>query len=258
MFSYWAKAKDAMDLSRLLNDDIASVVSTNPKRFVGAATVPLQDPVLAGEELRRSITDLGLKAVQIGSHVNSLNLDDKSLDPFYKAAEDLNCPIFVHPWDMETGGRMSKYWLPWLVGMPAETTTAICSIIFGGVLERFRSLKMCFAHGAGAFPYTLGRIQHGFEVRPDLCATDNIVPPVNYMGRLYSDSLVHNEESLKLLINVLGENKILLGSDYPFPLGEKTPGQIIEKMPGLDAKLKEQILGTNAMEFLGLDKQQFL
>jgi aminocarboxymuconate-semialdehyde decarboxylase len=124
---------------------------------------------------------------------------------YVKACEELGVSVFVHPWDMELGGRMKQYWLPWLVGMPSETTAAICCMIFGGVLERFPKLKVCFAHGCGAFPYTLGRIEHGFNTRPDLCATNNTVNPRSYIGQIYSDSLVHDAKSLKLLIDVIGQ-----------------------------------------------------
>ncbi|XP_076327936.1 LOW QUALITY PROTEIN: 2-amino-3-carboxymuconate-6-semialdehyde decarboxylase-like [Tachypleus tridentatus] len=257
MFSYWAKPDDTLDLCRLLNDHIASIVKENPHHFVGMATLPLQSPQLAVEEMRRCVTQLNIRSVMIGSHVNHWNLDNKALDPVYKTAQDLDCSIFVHPWDMEEGGRMSKYWLPWLVGMPAETTTAVCSMIFGGIFEKFPRLKVCFSHGAGAFPYTIGRIQHGFQVRPDLCATDNDKPPVSYLGRIYADSLVHSNESLKLLINVLGEDKVLLGSDYPFPLGESHPGKLIDQSSDLDERQKDLLLGKNAMEFLGLDVTAF-
>ncbi|GIY70250.1 2-amino-3-carboxymuconate-6-semialdehyde decarboxylase [Caerostris darwini] len=258
MFNYWAKPEDALDLSRYLNDHLASVVKRHPKRFVGAATVPLQSPELAAQELKRCVNTLGFSSVMIGSHINDWNLDEKKLDPFYKTAEDLACPIFIHPWDMDTTGRMSKYWLPWLVGMPAETTTAICSVIFGGVLERFPNLKLCFAHGAGAFPYTLGRIEHGFNVRPDLCAVECDVPPHRYLSRIYSDSLVHSEESLNLLLKVLTEDNILLGSDYPFPLGEHIPGKLVEDSKHLAKTTKDKTLGINALKFFGLELKDFI
>ncbi|XP_054716130.1 2-amino-3-carboxymuconate-6-semialdehyde decarboxylase-like isoform X2 [Uloborus diversus] len=257
MFNYWAKPEDTLDLCRILNDHIASVSGKHSKRFVGCATVPLQNPELAAEELKRSVVDLGMSAVMIGSHINDWNLDERALDPFYKTAENLNCPIFVHPWDMDTSGRMSKYWLPWLVGMPAETTIALCSVLFGGVLERFPQLKMCFSHGAGAFPYTIGRIEHGFKVRPDLCAIENNTPPSEYLGKIYSDSLVHNEDSLKLLLKFMGEEQVLLGSDYPFPLGEHSPGKLIEDTTHT-RDIKDKILGENAMRFLNTKMEDFM
>src|SRR5215472_8889628 len=180
MFSYWAQPKDCLDLSRILNDHIAEVVRQHPDRFVGLATMPMQAPELAIQEMERCVQSLGLAGVQIGSHVNEWNLDHPSLFSVWQAAERLGAAVFVHPWDMLGRDRMTKYWLPWLVGMPAETCLAICSLIFGGVLERVPRLRVCFAHGGGAFPGTIGRIEHGFQARPDLCAVDNPKSPRAY------------------------------------------------------------------------------
>ncbi|XP_071976431.1 2-amino-3-carboxymuconate-6-semialdehyde decarboxylase isoform X2 [Engystomops pustulosus] len=257
MFSYWAKPQDTLDLSRFLNDDLAAVVRRHPKRFVGLGTLPMQSPELAVQEMHRCVKELGFPGVQIGSHINKWELDSKELYPVYAAAEELNCSLFVHPWDMQMDGRMSRYWLPWLVGMPAETTTAICCMIMGGIFEKFPKLKVCFAHGGGAFPFTIGRINHGFNVRPDLCAIHNTVPPRKYLGNFYTDSLVHDPRALELLVEIIGENKVMLGSDYPFPLGEHNPGLLIESMHGFDRKLKDKLLAGNALDFLGLDRTRF-
>ncbi|KAM8787788.1 2-amino-3-carboxymuconate-6-semialdehyde decarboxylase isoform 3-T3 [Rhynchonycteris naso] len=175
----------------------------------------------------------------------------------YWEAEKLNCSLFVHPWDMQMDGRMAKYWLPWLVGMPAETTTAICSMIMGGVFEKFPKLKVCFAHGGGAFPFTIGRISHGFSVRPDLCAQDNPINPKKYLGSFYTDTLVHDPLALKLLADVIGKDKVMLGTDYPFPLGELEPGKLIESMEEFDAETKDKLKAGNALAFLGLERKQF-
>ena len=134
---------------------------------------------------------------------------------------------------------------------------AICSMIFGGVLERFPKLKVCFAHGGGSFPFTIGRIEHGHNVRPDLCAVDNEINPRKYLGSFYTDSLVHDPIALKLLIDVIGKDKVMLGTDYPFPLGELQPGSLIESMDEFDDKLKDNLLVGNALEFLGLKREQF-
>jgi len=165
---------------------------------------------------------------------------------------------FVHPWDMMGKGEMDKYWLPWLVGMPAETCRAICSLIFGGVMERLPNLKFIFAHGGGSFPSTIGRIEHGFMVRPDLCQVDNDVNPRNYLSRFWVDSLVHDPIMLQFIVSLIGRDKIVLGSDYPFPLGEDIPGQLVESMDTFDRETKAKILGENALELLGLKKEQFL
>ncbi|XP_068592800.1 2-amino-3-carboxymuconate-6-semialdehyde decarboxylase [Cebidichthys violaceus] len=257
MFSYWAKPHDTLDLCVLLNDDLARTVRSRPRRFVGLGTLPMQAPDLAVLEMRRCVEELGFPGVQIGSRINNWDLNAAELFPFYAAAEELGCSIFVHPWDMQTDGRMAKYWLPWLVGMPTETTMAICSMIFGGVLERFPKLKVCFAHGGGSFPFTVGRIEHGHKVRPDLCAVDNEMSPRKYLGSFYTDSLVHDPISLKLLIDVIGKDKVMLGTDYPFPLGELQPGSLIESMDELDDTLKDKLLAGNAVEFLGLKREQF-
>ncbi|XP_003386098.1 PREDICTED: 2-amino-3-carboxymuconate-6-semialdehyde decarboxylase-like [Amphimedon queenslandica] len=257
MFSYWAKPEDTLDLCKILNNDLAQTVAKFPKRFVGLGTLPMQAPELAVQELKRCIKELGFPGVQIGSHVNEWNLDATELQCVFAAAEELNAAVFVHPWDMETGGRMSKYWLPWLVGMPAETATAICSVLFGGVLERHPNLKICFAHGGGSFPYTIGRIEHGFNVRPDLCATENSVNPRSYIGKVYTDSLVHDQKALKFLVDIIGEDRVVLGSDYPFPLGEHFPGKLIESIEEWDTSLKDKLLSKNAFEFLGLDPSQY-
>ena len=218
----------------------------------------MQDPDLAVRELRRCIEELGLPGVEIGSHVNDWNLSADQLFPVFEAAQALGAAVFVHPWDMMGQDRMRKYWLPWLVGMPAETALAICSVIFGGVLERLPKLRICFAHGGGSFLWTIGRIEHGFFVRPDLCAVDNPRNPREYLGRFYLDSLVHDPDVLRHLIKLIGHEKIALGSDYPFPLGEDRPGAMIDGMEDLHETTRRRLLGGTALEFLGLDRSVFL
>ena len=256
MFSYWAKPQDALDVSMFLNDHIATIVNAYPKRFVGLGTIPLQHPDLAIKELERCMK-IGLKGVQIGSHVNDWNLSALELFPVFEAAQELNASIFVHPWDMMAKDKMSKYWLPWLVGMPAESSLAICSMIFGGVLERLPNLKVAFAHGGGSFPATIGRIEHGFNVRPDLVAVDNIINPREYLKRIYLDTLVHDPMMMDYLVNLMGADQLALGTDYPFPLGELQPGKLIDSMP-YDLKTKERLLHGTALEWLNMEKAYFL
>lgn len=257
MFSYWAKPAHTHELARFLNDHLASVVATHPRRFVGLGTVPLQDPELAVRELERCVQELGMAGVQIGTHVNDWNLDRAELFPFFARAAELGAAIFVHPWDMVGQDKMQKYWLPWLVGMPAECALAICSMIFGGVLERLPGLRVAFAHGGGAFPGTFGRIQHGFEARPDLCAVDNPLPPSHYLGRFWVDSLVHEPRALQLILDLFGPEKIALGTDYPFPLGEQQPGKLLRELPALTAELRERLLTLNALAWLGRERRDF-
>jgi aminocarboxymuconate-semialdehyde decarboxylase len=141
--------------------------------------------------------------------------------------------------------------------MPAETSLAICSMIFGGVFERLPRLRVAFAHGGGSFPATIGRIQHGFDSRPDLVAIDNNIPPRNYLGKFYLDSLVHDPLVLDYLVKLVGYDKIALGSDYPFPLGENEPGTLINAMP-YAREIKERLLSGSALEWLNLKKEKFV
>jgi aminocarboxymuconate-semialdehyde decarboxylase len=258
MFSYWAKPADTLDLSRLINDHIAGLVAARPGRFVGLGTVPMQHADLAARELERCVRELGLAGIEIGSHVNGMNLDHPDLFPVFEAARELGAAVFVHPWEMLGRDRMSKYWLPWLVGMPAETSLSVCSMIFGGVFERLPGLRVLFAHGGGAFPATLGRIEHGFRVRPDLVAVDNDKNPRDYVGRFYVDSLVHDPEMLRFMIRQMGAEHIALDSDYPFPLGEAVPGRMIETMDDLSPQVRRRLLAGTALEWLALDAERFL
>lgn len=251
LFNYWAKPKDGLETSRFFNDHIADTVSKNDKRFFGIGTVPLQDIDFAIQEMERCIVELKMPGLQIGSNINGENLGDKKFFPFYKRAEELGCALFVHPWEMMGEDQMQKYWLPWLVGMPAETSRAICSLIFGGVMEGFPKLRIAFAHGGGSFPLTIGRIEHGYNVRPDLVAVDNAINPRDYIGKFWIDSLVHDPHAMKYIVDVMGENKICLGSDYPFPLGEHHPGKLIEEM-NFENDVKEKLLFKNAQAWLGI------
>lgn len=256
LFHYWADGSHAYETSRFFNDHIAGVVSEYPDRFVGLGTLPMQNPDLSVRELERCINELGLLGVEIGSHINQWNLNDPALYPFYEAAESLGACIFVHPWDMMGSKEMSKYWLPWLVGMPAETSRAICSMIFGGIFEKFPKLRVAFAHGGGSFPATLGRIAHGFEVRPDLCAVDNPIHPRSYIGKFFIDALVHDSAMLDFIVKLFGADCICMGTDYPFPLGELQPGSLIESMP-YDEETKSALLYKSALKWLNLDPDFF-
>ncbi len=268
MFSYWTKPEHGAEISRLLNEDIANVVRDHPTRFIGLGTVPMQDTDQAIKELERCKHSLGFPGVQIGSHVEpnpftgrdyDLNLSDPKLLPFFEACNDLDMSILVHPWEMMGFESMTKYWLPWLVGMPAETSRAMCSMIFGGIFEKFSKIKVCFAHGGGSFPHTVGRIEHGFKCRPDLVAIDNQVNPREYLkkskeqhARFWVDSIVHDAYSLRTLFGVFGSTRICMGSDYPFPLGEK-PGELIRNNDGISEDSAKKLLGDNSLEFLGVD-----
>jgi aminocarboxymuconate-semialdehyde decarboxylase len=256
MFSYWTSPRDGLEISKFINDDLIRAVDKHPKRFVGLANVPMQNTDMAIKELERA-KKLGFKGVQIGSHINKLNLDDPSFFPFYAACEELDMAIFVHPWWWMAKEKMDKYWLPWLVGMPMETSLAICSMIFSGVFQKFPKLRVAFAHGGGSFPATIGRIEHGFNVRPDLVAVDNNANPKDCLGEFWLDSLVHDDKMLEYIVELVGEDKVALGTDYPFPLGELEPGKLILDTP-YPTKVKEKLLSGNALDWLNMKKEDFI
>jgi len=257
MFSYQAKAEHALYLAQFLNDALAAQCTAQPDHLLGLGTVPMQDPALAIREMQRCVQELGLHGLQIGSHINDWNLDHEALRDFFAVAADIGCPILVHPWDMMGKESMGKYWLPWLVGMPAEQSRAMCSMIMGGVLRRFPKLRVLFAHGGGAFPFTLGRIEHGYRMRPDLVAMDSPDrSPREYLQQIYVDSCVHDAQALTYLVELFGSERIAMGSDYPFPLGEAQPGSGIERL-SIGEQEKQRMLAGTALAWLGLEADRF-
>ena len=258
MFNYWTQPSDGAQVARFLNDHLAQFVAKAPRRFVGLATLPMQDPDLAIHELERAIGELGLAGVQIGSHVKGIhgdwNLSEPALGPVFTRAAELGAAVFVHPWDMMGESSMPQYWLPWLVGMPAECSRALCSLIFGGVFERLPRLRVCVAHGGGSFAATLGRIAHGHAARPDLCAIDNPRSPLEYARCFWVDALVHDARALQLVLDVVGDDRVAVGSDYPFPLGESRVGELVDSMD-LPLATRQKLLVDNALQWLGLDSE---
>ena len=256
MFSYDARAQDALTLGQFLNDHLAQLVAEHPQHYVALATVPMQDPDLAIQELERA-WNTGHKGVQIGSNINGLNLSEPRFFPFFEACERLGMAVMVHPWEMMGRQEMEKYWLPWLVGMPAETSRAACSMIFSGVLERLPGLRVMFSHAGGSFLTTLGRVEHGFNCRPDLVAIDNPVNPREYLGKFWIDSITHDADLLEYVLKLQGSRRICLGSDYPFPLGDLEIGAYIEDM-NLPEETVADIFHGAALEWLDMKREDFL
>lgn len=248
MFSYWAKPEDCLDLSMFLNDHLAGITDDYPERYIALGTVPMQDTDLAIRELQR-LKELDFPGVQIGSNINGQNLSEPRFFPFFEACQELDMAVFIHPWEMMGEGDMKKYWLPWLVGMPAETARAACSLIFGGVLERLPRLRVCFAHAGGSLVPTIGRIEHGFNCRPDLVAIDNPVTPRHYLNKIWYDSATHDPQLLRYILEVVGDDRVCLGTDYPFPLGDLEIGAFIEQME-LPAETVERIFYKNTIAWL--------
>lgn len=255
LFSYWAKPADALDIAMFLNDHIAEICNLYPRHYIGLATVPMQDADLAIQELERC-KKLGFPGIQIGSNINNKNLSEAEFMPIYEACEHLGLAIMVHPWNMMGKSDMEKYWLPWLVGMPAETSRAACSMIFSGVFEQFPALRICFSHAGGSFLPTIGRIEHGFECRPDLVAVDNPIHPRSYLGKFWVDSITHDPVLLEYVLRLQGSKRVCLGSDYPFPLGDLEIGKFIEEMD-ISESTKEDIFVNATLEWLQLRKEDF-
>jgi aminocarboxymuconate-semialdehyde decarboxylase len=251
LFSYWAKPNDGLEISIFLNDHIADIFTRYSKNYIGLATLPMQDAQLAIQELERCKKN-GFKGIQIGSNINDKNLNEPEFFEIFQACEKLDMSIMVHPWNMMGEQSIKKYWLPWLVGMPAETTRAICAMIFGGIFEKLPKLRVLFSHAGGSFIFTLGRIQHGFDCRPDLVAIDNPIPPKNYLGKFWVDSITHDIDALKYIIKKIGAEKICLGSDYPFPLGDLAIGKFIEDS-NLNAYEQHRILNQSTMTWLNIN-----
>jgi aminocarboxymuconate-semialdehyde decarboxylase len=257
MFSYWSKGADCLELSRFLNDHVANLQAKYPKNYVALGTIPMQDSQLAIQELHRLKNELNIDGIQIGSNINDKNLGDAEFFPIFQECEKLGIAIMIHPWEMMGFNSMEKYWLPWLVGMPAETSRAMCSLIFGGVLERLPNLRVLASHAGGSFIPTIGRIEHGFNCRPDLVAVDNNINPREYLGKFWTDCITHDIDLLKYILKVQGSHKVCLGTDYPFPLGDLEVGKFIEDsdIPKGDI---ENMFCNSILSWLDMDKSRFL
>jgi aminocarboxymuconate-semialdehyde decarboxylase len=251
MFCYWAEPKPAQAFARMQNESVAAVAARHPTRFTGMATAPLQDPTLAIEELRYCREALGLGAVEIGTCPGGRDFDDPALFPFFAACRDLGMAVFVHPATPLVGQeRLTKYYFPLIVGNPLETALAVSKLIFGGVLERLPDLRIAFAHGGGAFPFTLARLNHGWHVRLEGPAA---IPkePREYARRIFVDSLTLSPHNLRFIIDELGADRVMIGSDYPFDMGDADPGASLDAA-GLDATTRRLIEGETATKFLRL------
>ena len=250
-FGYERSASAATDAARRANDDALELCADAPRgRLRPMCQVPLQDADAACAELSRSI-DAGHVGVEIGNHVGDRDLDDAGVVTFLQHAASLGVPVFVHPWDMPSSPRLSRWMAQWLVGMPAETHLSIVAMILGGVFDRVdASLRICFAHGGGSFPFWLGRLDNAWRRRPSLVAMSDH-PPSAYLGRFYVDSVVFDERALRLLVDTVGVDRVMVGSDYPYPLGERPAGAVVRAASFLDDAAREQIMVGNARRYLG-------
>lgn len=248
MFSYWAQPERTRELSRHLNEHLASVVRAHPDRFSALGTVPLNDPEMAVEELERCVSEWGMAGVEIGTNVAGVELDDPRLLPFFQRAAELGALVFVHPWQVIGAERLKRYYFTYTVAMPAETAFAVGAMLFGGVLERAPGLQVVFAHGGGSVPFIIGRMEQGWRAWEP--AREHLhEPPSAALCGCHFDSLTWDRASLELLVDRVGPERVLLGSDFPFLMEEDRPGELVEST-ALAAAAKAQILGGNAERLL--------
>lgn len=251
MFAYDQPIERALPWAQLMNDRALEMTSVAPDRLKVLAQVPLQDLDAACIEASRAKA-AGHIGVQIGNHVGNRDLDHDNLVTFLSHCANEQIPVLVHPWDMMGGERMKKWMLPWLVAMPAETQLGILSLILSGAFERIpESLRICFAHGGGGFAFLLGRVDNAWSHR-DIIREDCPNLPSSYVKRFFVDSAVFDDRSLQLLVDVMGSERVMLGSDSPFPLGEQRIGSGVIDHPELADIEKNQILGTNAQAFFNI------
>ncbi|RJO73763.1 amidohydrolase [Nocardia panacis] len=250
-FSYDAPPAEAIGIARIFNDLALEVCAPDTGRLIPFCQVPLQDPDAACRELDRAVA-AGHRGVEIGNHIGDSDLDAEGVVTFLQHAADHEVPVFVHPWDMPGSPRLDRWMARWLTGMPAETHLSIIAMILGGVFDKVPdSLRICFAHGGGSFAFWLGRLENAWHRRADLIATSQR-PPSEYVSRFSVDSVVFDPVALRTLVDTLGASRVMLGSDYPYPLGERPVGQVVHRSEFLSESERAAILGGNAHRFLGL------
>ena len=249
-FCYHLEPQLALAFAQIQNEAFAALVRAHPDRFVGLATLPMQAPELAAQELRRAVHELELRGAEIGTNVAGRNLDDPEFAPVWEAAQEVDAFVFVHPDRVAGTDRLSRYYLSNILGNPLDTSIAIASLVFGGVVERYPTLTLCFAHGGGFIPYQRGRLRRGWVVRPEAKGLRG--PPEESLSRLYFDTILHSPAALGYLVGTVGSDRVLLGSDYPFDMGPDDPVADVLAVPGLDRAARDQILGDTAARLLRL------
>jgi aminocarboxymuconate-semialdehyde decarboxylase len=241
--NYELPAAEGVRWAQAINDGIAEAVARHAGHFVGFATLPLQDVAASVTELERAIEMLDMRGVEIATNINGVELDDPVLEPFWEAANGLDVPILVHPWYNVGPNRMGDYYLSNLVGNPVETALAGARLVFGGVLERYPDLKIILSHGGGALPHLVGRLRHGHMVREE--PKQRAAAPIEHISRLYYDTVVFDPMKLRHLVETVGATQVVVGTDYPFDMGETDPVGFVRGSGLSDADI-ETILGNGA------------
>jgi aminocarboxymuconate-semialdehyde decarboxylase len=258
LFGYSAPAADAAAAARDVNDEL-SALSTEfgatgepyrPGRFLGLATLPLQDVPAAVAELARAMALPGMVGVTLGTHINGVNLDDERLVPFWQAAGELGAFVFIHPMDQRGRAAMGKYYLRNAIGNPWETTVAAASLMLSGRLAELPDLPVCLAHGGGYVLAAIGRLEHAFKVRPENAGNPQRSPRAQ-VRRFLFDTLNHDEQGLRHMVDVLGVDRVVLGTDFPADMGQTDAVAEIGASPLFTDEEKAAMLGGNVARILG-------
>jgi aminocarboxymuconate-semialdehyde decarboxylase len=249
-YYYWADHDLARAVTSAQNEHIASLVAAHPDRLAGLGTVALQYPDLASEQLRHAMQSLGFKGVEISTAINGMELSDSRLAAFWRTAEELGAVIFIHPWGTTLGERVAGHYLVNTIGQPLETTLALSHLIFGGVLDRHPGLKIVAAHGGGYLPTYPGRSDHAFAVRPEAAVATSKTPG-DHLKRIWFDSVVYDPMALKHLIDRVGIDQVVVGTDYPFDMGHYDVHELIGQVAELDEAGRAAVLGGNAAKLIG-------
>jgi len=248
-FFYHADGEAAVRVARAQNDHIAALVGEYPQRFFGVASVPMQNVNAAVEELERSVVELKLRGVEVGSNIRGRYLGDQGFLPFFEKAMALNVPVLIHPCNIAGAERMTDFYLPNLIGNPLDTTITAASLIFSGIFDRFPGVKILLEHAGGHLPYIIGRMDHGWKVRPE-CRKYIQRSPADYLGEFYFDTIAHGPEALGFLISRVGAARVLIGTDHPYDMGDMDPLGSLAAVTRLSTKDKEMISGGNALTLL--------
>lgn len=252
-YYYYAEPDFGLQLARAINDRIAEIAASHPDRFVGIGSVPLQHPKMAIKEMERCVNKLGMRGLEIGTNVNGMDLADKSLglDKFFARAEELGIVLFLHPMGFTHADRMTDYYFNNIIGNPLESTLAVGHLIFGGVLDRYPKLKFCVAHGGGYAAHAFARMDHGWKARPD-AQTVIRKKPSSYLKKFYFDTVTFDSGLLDTLIDRFGPGHVMMGSDYPFDMGDENPRALVESVARLTESERDRIMGGNAARLLGI------
>ena len=247
-FFYWMAAEESLEFARWLNECLAAAVAQHPERLVALGSVPMQDCAKAVRELERACTKLALRGVEIATNINGHYLDDPAFNPFWEAAQALDALVFVHPNQVVGADRMKEFNLANLIGNPTDTSLAFAKLIFGGVLERYPNLKFLLAHAGGFLPYTWGRLDRGYRIQ-DSSTSKIPKPPGEYVKLLNFDTITHSTMALEYLVDNFGANRVILGSDYPYDMGDPDPVASLRAIQIDDSSL-ELIASANACKLL--------